>query len=298
MARTDVYLYTNATSPADAVVTSQTDTTSADFPDLVLGDAPEFSFRFTDGTASWPSWAGNGSYTVEWALSESMAGDERPYALQTQATAITGGWSIRLPINTTSLINGVKAYRVSQEFPVVRLWQHIRVKDADGYPVSYALIRTNLRLRTIPDTQLTPDSPLPAGTSAVLVDAGGALVSPTNFFAANVANSYHASSNSTGNTTVTPAATSRLHTEHVTVTGSAGTRIVILDTAGRTAGDVVCLKVDMPSTAGITVQIRNQTSGGTLLASVTTTGTAGTVGVATTYSGSAWLEPWLGAWVD
>jgi hypothetical protein len=189
MARNDVYLYTNATSPADAVVTAQQDTTAATAPDLVLGDAPLFNFRFTDGTGSWPSWAGDSSYTVTWALSQSVAGDEPPLALQTQATAITGGWSIRLPVNTGALANALGAKYVPQDFPVVRLWQHIRVTDSDGYPVTYALIRTNVRLRAISDTQQTPNSPLPSGTSAVLVDSSGVLVSPTNFFEANLRSS-------------------------------------------------------------------------------------------------------------
>ena len=185
MARNDVYLYTNATSPANAVITSQTTTTAATFPDLVLGDSPLFNFYFTDGTGTWPDFAGNASYSVEWAIGESIAGDEPPLALQTQATPITGGWSVRLPLATGALINQLNSVRVGQEFPVARLWQHIRVKDSNGYPVSYALIRTNLRLRAVPDSQVTPDDPLPSGTEVVLVNAGGALVDPTNFLDAN-----------------------------------------------------------------------------------------------------------------
>lgn len=185
MARNDVYLYTNASSPAAAVVTAQQDLTAAEFPDLVLGDSPSFNFYFTDGTGTWPAFAGSGAYSVEWSLGESVAGDEPPLALQTQSTAITGGWSVRLPMLTGSLINRLKASRVSQDFPVVRLWQHLRIVDGDGYPITYALIRTNVRLRAVPDSQQLPDSPLPSGTSAVLVDASGALVYPTNFFDAN-----------------------------------------------------------------------------------------------------------------
>ena len=181
MARNDVYLYTEASDPANAVITSQTVTTAVDFPTLVLGDTPLFNFYFTDGTASWPSWAGNASYAVKWALSDAIAGDETPMALQTSATPITGGWSVRLPLNAGGLISGLSAKRISQDYPVVQLWSHVRVTDPSGYVVSYAMIRTNVRLRAIPDTQATPDDPLPAGTQFVLADQTGALSSPSNF---------------------------------------------------------------------------------------------------------------------
>ena len=182
MARSDVYLNINATDPADAVVASQTSLTSSTFPTLVLGDTPLFNFYFTDGTVTPPIWAGNASYSVTWALSDSIANDWPPYALQTASSALTGGWSIRLPVNTGTLINALASHNVSQAWPVVPLWQHIRVTDPSGYVVSYALIRTNVRLRAINDTQLVPNSPIPGGTAQVLVDASGLLVSPTNFF--------------------------------------------------------------------------------------------------------------------
>lgn len=181
MAREDIYLNINASDPADAVVTAQQTLTSTDFPTLVLGDTPLFNFHFTDGTANWPSFAGDNTYSVTWALSDSIANDEPPYALQTASTSITGGWSIRLPVNTGMLINACASKRVSQAWPVVQLWQHVRVTDPSGYLVSYALIRTNVRLRAISDTQVTPDDPLPYGTQNVLADQAGALASPTNF---------------------------------------------------------------------------------------------------------------------
>lgn len=182
MARNDVYLYTNATSVANAVITSQTVTTAADFPDLVLGDTPTFNFYFTNGTASWPSFAGNAQYSVEWALGTTSADDSAVLAYQTQATAITGGWSIILPLNTGMILNMLNNARVSQEYPVVRVWQQIRVTDQDGYKTTYATIRTNLRLRTVPSGDVLPNDPLPAGYQVVKADADGALAAPSNFF--------------------------------------------------------------------------------------------------------------------
>lgn len=185
MARNDVYLYTNATSVANAVVTSQTVTTAADFPDLVLGDTPTFNFYFTNGTASWPSFAGNAQYSVEWALGTTSADDSAVLAYQTQATAITGGWSIILPLNTGMILNMLNNARVSQEYPVVRVWQQIRVTDPDGYKTTYATIRTNLRLRTVPSGDVLPNDPLPAGYQVVKAAADGVLAAPSNFLSLN-----------------------------------------------------------------------------------------------------------------
>jgi len=285
MARNDVYLYTNATSPADAVVTAQQNTTTTDFPDLVVGDAPSFNFYFTDGTPSWPAFAGSGAYTVQWSIGDTVAGDEPPLAFQTQATPITGGWTIRLPLSTGPLINRLRATRVSQEFPVVRLWQQLRVLDADGNPVTYALIRTNVRLRSTPDTAPTSDDPLPAGTSAVLVDANGDLVSPTNFFAQSV--SLNTQTSTSGNITVTPS--SPHHKEVLTVGGSARTSVIIVGTAGQTAGSEVevIVKFSTPATANIVLEVRNATSGGTLLATITSDGFQANASFRCAFDGSA-----------
>jgi len=149
MARNDLYLYVDATSPAAALITSKTNTAAANVPDLVLGDVPAFNFYFTNGTGSWPDFAGNANYTMSWALSPSTAQAATPFASQTSSTAITGGWSMKLPVNAALLISSLTGIPISQEYPVVRLWQHIRVSDSDGNPTTYALLRTNVRLRAL-----------------------------------------------------------------------------------------------------------------------------------------------------
>lgn len=185
MARNDVYLYTNATSVANAVVTSQTVTTAASFPDLVLGDSPTYNFYFTDGTASWPSFAGNASYSVEWTLGTAGSDDSVILAHQTVATVITGGWSMVLPLNTGAILAQLNAARVSQAYPVVQLWQQVRVTDPSGYKTTYANIRTNLRLRTAPSGQVLPDDPLPSGYRVVKTDSAGVIADPANLIVAN-----------------------------------------------------------------------------------------------------------------
>lgn len=123
--------------------------------------------------------------------------------------------------------------------------------------------------------------------------AGGAAVLRERNTALAVAQT---ASNSTGNTTVTPAAGTREAVHTTTFSGSAGTRIVIADTAGRIAGDRLTLSYALPATSGIIVETRNATSGGTLLHTLTTGTSGADARVDLLYSGSAWtlvsaLEP-------
>lgn len=120
----------------------------------------------------------------------------------------------------------------------------------------------------------------PRVPSSVTVSGGSAEIS------------YEAVANSTGNFTITPAAGIKRHTVEVTVTGTAGTRIAILATADRTAGDEIAFDFVLPDTASIVLELRNATAGGTLLYTLTTTATEATDGyhwrVNVRYNGSAW----------
>jgi len=186
MARNDVFLNINALSPADAVVTGQQDMTAATVPELVLGDTPTFNFYFTDNTNVWPSWAGNASYTLTWALSDAVAGDFTPAATTADATPITGGWSVVLPLNAYDLVGLLNTKRVGQPYPVQNLWQQLRVADPSGNEVTRAMFWTPVRYRAISDTQNT-ESASPTGGRFVTVDTVNALQSPnaTSFYAAN-----------------------------------------------------------------------------------------------------------------
>lgn len=100
---------------------------------------------------------------------------------------------------------------------------------------------------------------------------------------------------SAGNTDVTPAANSANHVVVATVTagGGAFTRTVALLTANSSAGDVVAIRFDMPASTNPTIQVRNATSGGTLLTTIN--GEAVGIPLDATYgfNGTAWIE--LGA---
>jgi hypothetical protein len=186
MARNDIYLNINALSPADAVVTGQQDMTAATIPELVLGDTPTFNFYFTDNTNVWPSWAGNAAYTLTWALSDAVAGDFTPAATTANATPITGGWSVVLPLNAYDLVGLLNTKRIGQPFPVQNLWQQLRVADPSGNEITRAMFWTPIRYRAISDTQNT-ESAAPTGARSVVVGSNSALINPTaaTFYAAN-----------------------------------------------------------------------------------------------------------------
>ncbi len=92
--------------------------------------------------------------------------------------------------------------------------------------------------------------------------------------------------NSTGNTTILRNGANQI--DVVTVTGTAGTRIFVIGTAGAASGDVHTIRFQLPATASIVIEIRNATAGGTLLYSYTTDG-GGDDGLFEVYfDGTAW----------
>ncbi len=103
-----------------------------------------------------------------------------------------------------------------------------------------------------------------------------------------------AATNNAGNTTITPTASIQKYV--LTLTGAARTSIIILDTAGRSAGDKIFLNLILPATANIVIAVRNATSGGTLLLPVesfptqtlTTDGNLLSAHWEFTYTGAAW----------
>ena len=76
-------------------------------------------------------------------------------------------------------------------------------------------------------------------------------------------NSYHASTNATGNTSITPGSSN--HTEAIAVSGAASTRIFTLLSNNSLAGDKISLVFTLPATASLILQVTNLTTGGTQL---------------------------------
>lgn len=98
-----------------------------------------------------------------------------------------------------------------------------------------------------------------------------------------------ASSNSSGNTTISAGA-KITHTEVTTLSGSGSTtRVIILDLSGPpVAGAHILHRVVVPATAEITIQWRNATSGGTLLTSALTDGSGDDIVAEFEFDGTAW----------
>lgn len=97
---------------------------------------------------------------------------------------------------------------------------------------------------------------------------------------------------SAGNTDVTPGVNSAVHGVVATVTagGGAFTRTVALLTANSSAGDLCVFRFDMPASTNPVVEVRNATSGGTLLTTIN--GEAGGIPLSAIYkfNGTAWEE--------
>lgn len=116
-------------------------------------------------------------------------------------------------------------------------------------------------------------SPAFTGTPTVPTAAPGTSTTQaasTAFVAAGLATkageSFNLSANSTGNTTFTHVAKSGEHLEVTNVTGSAGTRVFILDDSnGPATGARFKHRVNLPATAGIIIEWRLGSAGGALV---------------------------------
>jgi SPP1 family predicted phage head-tail adaptor len=107
----------------------------------------------------------------------------------------------------------------------------------------------------------------------------------------NVVNftAYHESANSTGNTTVTLASLCLNHTEVTAVTGTAGTRIMVIAIpTDLVTGARLTHRMTMPATASILIEWRNATAGGTLLTSFLSDTSGDDVVGEFVYNGTAW----------
>lgn len=83
--------------------------------------------------------------------------------------------------------------------------------------------------------------------------------------------SYQSATNNAGNTTLTAIAASIIeHTAVVTIGGTARTSEIALPVTNRVAGDRAAVKLLFPATANIIVNLRNSTTGGTILKTLTT----------------------------
>jgi hypothetical protein len=236
-----------------AAVTSATDLTPLvgpdDFPQLVLGSTEPITLKFLTAASTYASFTADPTYRMIVSLGLVTADGLENYAETELLTAISDGKSGNLALTSTALIDAVEcAFAGNWRASTVQLTLQVTVTDPSGYRRAYAMLPVTLWGRV---PSFTPDNtPLP---SQIFTRAFG----------------FNTQINSIGNTTVTPASTVPFHTEQITFTGSARTSVVIMSETGRAPGDVIMIKLIMPTTPGITAELRTASSVGTLLASVT-----------------------------
>jgi len=294
-------LLTALANPSTAANSAIIDRIGGKLEDLVQSDSgePLTISSIDDAAGTISSWVTDASYTVAVGLGDAEPATGYTYA-STPALSVSGSTRTgTLALNSTGLRDALanRAYTPTaghRSASPVQLWLHIRVALA-GVTETVGLLRVRVRagvLSSTPvdlaaDTYMTTAAAEAAFTSAAELAAGLAALSGAS-----------TASNSTGDTTLTLTSGQKLLAAVVTFTGSAGTRRIVLADTYATAGTLAAINFVFPATSGIVAQLYTGSTGGTLLASVTSDGTAGTVGITCARGASAWNEPTAAAWLS
>lgn len=190
-------------------------------------------------------------------------------------TPITNGWTGQLSTRTLEVIQAfaVAGGTIEDTFQVT-------LADPSGVRTTYVKQAASIVCTIInPEAFAGADKPLLATQAAL----SAAVLGLGNFTREAI------TSSATGNSNVTRTSTSRHHTAVISITGTAGTRTLsVLTTNSPNSGDTVLLVLNPAAVAGLILEVRNATSGGTLLNTITTTDSGGSHFVALNYTGSAW----------
>ncbi len=201
-----------------------------------------------------------------------------PVSFTDSLTPITNGWTGPLSVSTVAVFAAMAAAGGSAFSKTFQ----VSVTNPDGSTTTLAKTAA-----TVVCTLINPSAF--AGTNApnlvTQAQLTAAVLGLNNFTQEAIASS------AAGNSNVTRGATSRHHTAVITVTGAAGTRTFsLLTSSSPNAGDIELLAFANPATSGIVLEVHNATSGGTLLATTTTTGSGRPLFMAFEYTGSAWVR--------
>lgn len=190
-------------------------------------------------------------------------------------TTITNGWTGTLSTRTLEIIEAF----VQAGGTITDTFQ-ITVADPVGVRTTYLKTDASIQCTIInPESFAGADKPLLATQAAL----NAAVLGLGNFTREAL------TSSATGNTNITRPSASRHHTAVVAVTGTAGTRTLsVLTTNAPNTGDTVLIVLNPVAVAALVLEVRNATSSGTLLQSITTTASGGAFFVALNYTGSAW----------
>jgi hypothetical protein len=199
---------------------------------------------------------------------------ENPITYADDWTPITNGWSGTLSTRTLAMVQ-----KLAEESPISASLQ-VTVQDPTGLRRTYLKTAATV-VCTIIDPESFAGADKPTFATIAYVDS---LALGAGMFTREAV-----TSSATGNTNITRPAGSHRHTAFVTVSGTAGTRtFAVLTTNTPAAGDCARIFFLNPTTASIVLEVRDATSGGTLLKSITTDTTGEDYFVDLVYSGSAW----------
>ena len=170
-----LYILTTATDKTRAAVTSMTDTTVvSSLEQFVLGDTVDMTVYFTNGTSA-PSWAGGAGYTLSVGLGTLDTGGAAAYTSAANFTATTNGWTGRLSINTSRLIDALSLqvgsaidwtrFPTQARVPFPRPqygWFNLQISvtDPNGYRTTYAELRVPVLNRVLPAGVADQTSPI------------------------------------------------------------------------------------------------------------------------------------------
>lgn len=196
-----------------------------------------------------------------------------PLAYSDVWTPIPNGWSGVLDLATFAM---VARFSEGSSGGTLASRLQIAVTDTLNRRATYARVNANVRC-----TIINPES-FAGASKPTLVTAAEMEAA----IAAGGGNALTLVANSTGNSTltITPPNTTAI----VTVTGAAGTRVLALPTAAMTAGTHLRMRVNLPATEGIAVEVRNAAAGGTLLYSLTSETEAVAYALELYFDGTAW----------
>lgn len=190
-------------------------------------------------------------------------------------TPITNGWTGQLSTRTIEVIEAF----VAAGGTITDTFQ-ITIGDPLGVRTTYLKVDASIECTIInPEAFAGADKPLLATQAAL----NAAVLGANNFSREAL------SSSATGNTNVSRSSTSRHHTAIVTVTGTAGTRTLsILTTNSPNPGDTILLVINSDVVSGYIIEVRNATSSGTLLETITPTDSGQSFFVLLNWTGSVW----------
>jgi len=113
-----------------------------------------------------------------------------------------------------------------------------------------------------------------------IFNAGGNVPTGTGGYV-----SFNTQTNTAGNAQINPA--SQLHLEEITVGGSARTSQLVVSLVGLVAGAMPKIRLQLPATAAIVLNVRNGTASGAIVATLTTNGSARAVLFELDFNGTA-----------